>query len=161
MTIPVYDIDTLPFISYPIKLKKGKSKKFLGGQAITGSTIISLTLLSKNDTQQKAFYDFWETECNSGTEPFLISFPLFGNTFDVYHPDLLVRFKSDYIADKENCSKWRQTIELELIGSIVYIVDNDGQFIVSDQGEFMIGDDGNYIPTGQPINSYKEIFYAI
>ena len=153
-TIPIYDITTLPCISYPMENTAQKSKKYQGGYALTGNTKASVSLIAKNDTEMLALYDFWKTDCNFGLEPFLMPIPVFGNTQDLYLPSLLVLFKSDLKATK-NSSNWTIKMDLEIYGLVNYVIDDFGQFITSDTGEYVITADGNYVATGNVITSYR------
>lgn len=159
MTIPIYDKDTLPCILYPLVVRQEESMRFLGNRAITGATYIDLNLRPKTDAQENALYDFWKTTCNFGLEPFLIALPVHGRVIDEAHPDLLVQFVGDFTDTKER-GKWTTKRKIKVIGTIDYTVDIDGNFIVTDLGEYTVSAGGDYIPTGNIINTYKEVIYG-
>ncbi len=159
MIIPIYDPTLLPCITYPMKNTQVQTERYLGGRAVTGAVNIDISIMAKNNTELNALYNFWVNDCNYGLEPFLISLPIFGTTVIPEAPDLLVQFSGDFSADKESLL-WRSKIRLELIGSIDYIIDGNGDFIVSDTGEYTVTEDGSYAPTGNIINSYREVLYA-
>lgn len=158
MTIPVYDPTVLPCITYPMKNTQKKTKKYLGGRAITGKVNIDISILAKTNAELNALYDFWLTDCKYGLEPFLVALPVFGMTYTPEAPDMLVKFVGDFSADKDS-SAWKSKIKLELVGSIDYIIDDQGNFVVSDLGEYTVADDGSYVPTGNVINYYREVLY--
>lgn len=159
MIIPIYDALVLPCVTYPMKNTHKKTKKYLGGYAVTGAVKIDLDIIAKSDAEANALYNFWLTDCNYGLEPFLIALPVFGMATDITAPDILVKFSGDFSADKDDLS-WKSNIKLELIGTIDYIIDGNGDFVVSNTGEYTVADNGSYVPTGNVINSYREVFYA-
>lgn len=158
MTIPIYDPTVLPCIVDSINNTQKQTKKYLGGIAVTGAVNIDINIFANSDAELNALYSFWLNDCNYGTEPFLISLPVFGMPYALEAPDILVRFKGDFSADKDSVY-WKSNIKLELMGTIDYIIDGNGNFIVSDTGEYTVSDNGSYIPTGNVINSYREVLY--
>lgn len=160
MTIPIYDIttNTLPCITFPMKVTQEQTMRFLGGRAVTGGVYVELNMVSQTDAQEKALYDFWNTTLNGGLEPFLIALPIFGNVADAQHPDLLLQFIGD-ISDTKDSTEWTTKRRFKVLGTIDYIIDVNGDFIVSDTGEYTVTAGGDYIPTGNIINSYREVLY--
>lgn len=157
MTIPVYDLATLPPIIYPMENTQEETEVYLGGRAVTGYITADIKIKAKNDAQMEALYNFWVTDCNYGLEPFLVPLNMFGKTDDPDHPTLLMKFSGPISASTQGCL-WNSSIKLDRIGTIDYIIDAQGQFVVSDLGEYTIVD-GKYVPTGLVINSYREVLY--
>lgn len=153
MTIPVYDFATLPCVTFPMKNTHTKTKRYLGNKAITGKITTEINIIAETDAEMNALYEFWYTECNAGLEPFLIALPIFGKDGVT---DLLSRWNGDFIANKETES-WSLSLTFEIMGSMIYVVDDNGDFIVSDAGEYTVADNGDYVPTGQTINTYRSI----
>lgn len=158
MTIPIYDTSTLPCITFPMKVTQEQSMRFLGGRAITGGVYVELSMIARTDAEENALYNFWATDCNFGLEPFLISLPIFGGVTDALHPDLLLQFIGD-ISDTKDSTEWTTKRRFKVLGTIDYIIDVNGDFIVSDTGEYTVTAGGDYIPTGNIINSYREVLY--
>jgi len=159
MAIPIYNIDTLPTITFPMKNTHVSTKKYLGGRAVTGEVEININLIANSNIELKALYDFWLTDCNYGLEPFVIPLPLFGSEPSLTNPTLLVKFISDIETEKVS-SIWRANLKLEVFGTLDYIINDLGEFVVTDNGEYTLGDGGEYVPTGNVINSYREVFYG-
>lgn len=159
MTIPIFNKTALPCIQYPMKVTQEQSMRFLGGRAITGGVYVEMSLLAKSDAEEKALYDFWKDSCNFGLEPFLIALPIFGNTFDEAHPDLLVQFVGD-VSDNKEKGRWTTKRKLKVMGTLDYIIDVNGDFIVTSAGEYTVTAGGDYIPTGNIINTYREVVYG-
>lgn len=160
MNTPIYDVSTLPCITYPMENKVEQTRKYLGGYAITGRTTATINVMAKSNAEEKALYDFWRTDCNYGLEPFLIPIPLFGDeVISPQAPTLLVKFKSDLKSTKES-GRWKSSFEVEVFGLFIYIVDDQGNFVVDDTGEYKVLADGTYVPTGNVINSYRGVIYG-
>lgn len=161
MTIPVYDSTNgvLPAISFPMTNKRKATKRYLGGEAMTRPAEANLNIIARTDAQEEALDNFWRVDCNYGLEPFLISLPLFGQTADFAHPDILVRFVGD-IEDSFDGHLWKTKRRLQILGSIDYTIDIDGNFIVADTGEYIVTENGDYVPTGNHITSYRELVYG-
>lgn len=159
MTIPVYDIATMPAIIYPMNNTHDETDLYLGNRAVTGKARADLTIKAKNDTAAAALYALWKDECNYGVEPFLVPLPFFGREMDTAVPSLLVRFDGPFAISKDS-QIWNGGIKIVVIGTVDYIVDNLGDFIVSDLGEYTVNDAGDYVPTGNIIESYREINYG-
>ncbi len=161
MTIPIYDSlnGTLPAISFPMKNKRKATKRYLGGEAMTRPAETTLSIIAKNDAQESAIDDFWRVDCNYGLEPFLIALPIFGKATDFTKPEILVRFVGD-IEDSFDGHLWVTKRRIQILGSLDYIVDVNGDFIVSDTGEYIVTENGDYVPTGNHITSYRELTYG-
>jgi len=159
MTIPIYDIATMPAIIYPIANDHEETEIYLGNRAVTGYVTADITLKARNDAHIALLYDFWLTDCNYGLEPFLVPLPLFGRPTNEELPSLLVRFKGKMSVSKDN-SLWSSSLQLDIIGTIDYIIDDEDNFVVADTGEYTVTNNGDYVPTGNIINSYREVFYG-
>jgi len=158
-TIPIYDEATLPCISFPLDNTHQATKRYLGGKAVSGEVYADINLFIKNDTEADALHDFWVADCNYGLEPFLIPLPVFGRETDTSDPALLVKFVGD-AKDTKNAGYWTAKRKLRILGTIIYIIDDGGNFILDDVGDFVLGGDGSYVATGNEINSYKEVVYG-
>lgn len=159
MTIPVYDITTLPAIIYPMTNEHEETTIYLGNRAVSGKIKAGLTIKARNDTATAALYDFWLTDCNYGLEPFLVPLPVFGRPTNDADPSLLVRFAGPLALSKDGQIWNGSSIKVDIIGTIDYVIDDFGNFIVSDLGEYTVAD-SDYVPTGNVINSYREVFYG-
>lgn len=157
MIIPIYDIATLPPIIYPMTNEQEETEIYLGGRAVTGYITADIKIKAKNDAQMEALYNFWVNDCNYGLEPFLIPLTMFGKADSITHPSLLMKFSGPITAETSGCL-WNSSIKLDRIGTIDYVIDDQGNFIVSDLGEYTIVD-GKYVPTGLVINSFREVLY--
>lgn len=158
MTIPIYDTTTLPCIIHPMKNTHKKSKKYLGGIAVVNEIEASIKVKGKNNTEIDALYSFWRHECNYGLEPFLMPLPLFGSGYDAEFPHVLVQFDDDLSVDKNNFT-WTSSIKIKVLGTIDYIVDDQGNFVVSDTGEYTVDANGNYVATGNIVDTYRKVVY--
>ena len=159
MTIPTYQGAGLPRITFPFGNTQRASKRYLGGIAITGAVYLDVNITAVSDAEEKALYNFWKDDINYGLEPFLIAIPTFGDTVDADNPSLLVQFVSD-LSSALDGNLWKTKIKLKVYGTIDYIVDDFGDFIVADTGEYIVTEGGDYIPTGNIINSYREVLYG-
>lgn len=159
MTIPIYDINTMPCITYPMKNTQVQTKKYLGGKARTQQVDIVINIMAKSDAEMLALYTFWKTECNYGLEPFLLPLPIFGETFNPAAPHILAKFNGDISVDKTG-AVWEASMNILVLGTIDYIIDDFGNFIVSDTGEYMVDANDNYVATGNIVNSYREVLYG-
>lgn len=153
-TIPIYDETILPCITYPMINKRKVSKRYLGNKGISGETYATVQLIAKTDSELAALTDFWLIDCNYGLEPFLIKLPMFGQ--EVTMPSILVKFIGDTSDSKNDDGTWRLTRELKILGNIVYIIDDNGDFITDDSGDFTITDDGDFIST-ENINTFRSV----
>lgn len=158
MTIPMYDYDVLPCITDPMKVTQEETERFLGGRALTGAVYAEINLIADTDAEEKALYDFWKDQCKYGVEPFLISLPIFGNTFDITKPDILVQFVGE-ISGTRDGGRWTSKQKLKVLGTLAYTVDDQGNFIVTDAGAFVVTEGGDYVATGNAIESYREVLY--
>lgn len=158
--IPIYDIATLPCITYPMDNVIEETKRYLGRYASTGTTSAGLNVIPSSDAQAKALYDFWRVTCNNGLEPFLIPLPLFGSTVaNPATPSILVKFKGALSMSKQDIA-WTCKFDVEVYGLVIYVIDDQGNFVTSDQGEYAMTPDGNYAPTGNIINTYRGVVYG-
>lgn len=145
MTIPVYDNTILPFVTISMINTVDIPKKYLGNKKVEGSKTVKMTTLAKNNAEIEALYLFWRDDCKYGIEPFLISLPIFGMPIANY-PNVLVRFSGNLAVNKENIH-WTNEIELELIGTLNYTIDINGDFIVNNTGSYTVNGNGDYIPS--------------
>ena len=153
MIIPIYDETALPVIIHPVDNERGESIRYFGSKAITDGIKAKINIFPKTDTQMSALYDFWETDCNYGLDPFIIDIPVFGGAIGG-ETGLLVRFQGKLSSSKVSM-RWQQGIDLEVLGNVIYVVDDLGDVILDDAGDFITAD-GDYVAT-QHITSYKEI----
>ncbi len=156
MVIPIYDETILPCFTYPLTNTQTESKRGFGSKAITSYITASLKLMIETDADMVAVYNFWKNDCIFGLDPFIIDLPIFGGAIGE-GTGLLVRFKDDFTSKKDN-GIWEQTINIEVIGNVVYVVDDYGDVILSDDGDVIVSD-GNYVVT-ENITSYKGITYG-
>lgn len=161
MTIPIYDSTSgaLPAITFPMVNRRRATKRYLGGEAMTRPADTTLNIIARTDAQESAIDDFWRVDCNYGLEPFLIALPFMGKTVDFTKPELLVRFVGD-VEDSFDGHLWKTKRKIQILGSIDYIIDAQGNFIVSDTGEYIVTENGDYVPTGNHITSYRELVYG-
>lgn len=155
-TIPIYDETVLPCLTYPFERKQEKSTKFLGKRAVVNNIYITITTTAKSDDETLALIDFWQADCNFGLEPFLIDTPI---TPPNGESALLCLFVDDMSTAKEESGTWKSTIRLRVLGLIIYIIDDEGQFVLDDSGDFTLTDTGDYLSTGNAIDSYREILW--
>ncbi len=148
---PIYDFDILPAITLPFGSSKEATRKYLGGRALTGEEYMTLDIFMIDNTEALALYNFWETDCNYGTTPFLVALPLFGETYDKAYPTTMVQFYEDITAEKIDIH-WKQSIKVKVLGTINYIQDDSLNYIVDDSGELIIDDTVS--------NSNKEITHG-
>jgi len=148
---PIYDFDILPAITVSFGSIKEATKKYLGGRALTGDEYMTLDIFMVDNTETKALYDFWETDCNYGTTPFLIALPLFGMIYDETFPTTMAQFYEDISMEKID-THWKQGIKVKILGDVDYIQDDSLNYIVDDSG--------NFIHTDPVSNSNKEITYG-
>ena len=144
MIIPIYDEETLPVIIHPVDNERGETVRYFGSKAITDGIKAKINIFPKSDTQMAALYDFWETDCNYGLDPFIIDIPVFGGAIGG-ETGLLVRFQGKLSSSKVSM-RWQQGIDLEILGNVIYVVDDSLNDVVSDGGALVISD-GDYTAT--------------
>ena len=144
MIIPIYDETTLPVIIHPVDNERGESIRYFGSKAITNGIKAKINIFPKTDTQMAALYDFWETDCNYGLDPFIINIPVFGGAIGG-ETGLLVRFQGKLSSLKVSM-RWQQGIDLEVLGNVIYVVDDSLNDVISDGGALVISD-GDYTAT--------------
>lgn len=149
--IPVYDYTLLPCIEHPLENNREATTKYLGKRALTGQEYSTLNIFMVDDTEAIELYKFWKTDCKYGTIPFLVALPFFGETYDKELPTTLVRFMEDISNNKEDYL-WKQSIKIEILGTVSYIQDDSLNYIVDDSGD--------KITTDSISNSNKEITYV-
>lgn len=158
MTIPVYNLNELPCITYPMVCTQESTKKYLGGSAITGKIYADINTISKSNEEQYALYSFWKDTCNHGLEPFLMPLPVFGEMASARFPAMFVRFMGDIKSTmKENV--WENKFKLEVIATTRYNIDNVGSFVVTTVDDLILDGQGDYVATNIELNSYKEIIW--
>lgn len=115
MAIPIYDTETLPCITFPLKTTYEQSQRYLGGQASTGRLLAEINLIAKNNEEINAFYSFWKTDCNFGLNSFLIPIPVFGDTNTVTtNGGFVVKMIGNLSADKVD-GHWTCKLDVEII----------------------------------------------
>ena len=155
-TIPIYDETTLPCITYPYSNTRQPTKKYLGRRAVVGEVTATINLIATSDAEVLALNTFFESECNFGLEPFLINLPILG----VELPEqaaTLAKFIGEVTDTKNANGTWTASRQLKVLGTIIYVIDDQDQFILSDEGDFIFADNGDYLSTGTPLNAYREI----
>lgn len=158
MTIPVYNIETMPVITYPLVCTQEETKKYLGNIAITGAVFSDVNTVSVSDEQQNNLFTFWRDTCNYGTEPFMIPLPLFGEMIGEEYPALFVKFIGGVKSTKKS-SLWENKFKLEVIAKTSYNLDNIGNIIVPTIDDFILDGQGNYLPSNEVLTSYKAIVW--
>ena len=124
MTYPVLDKTTVPCITLPVTSKEELAKKYLGYKAISGAREFEVEFIAIDgqvSTTMQALYEFYKTDCQNGTSPFLISLPWMGAGMDDVHPNYLVRFANGISADYK--SVWKTKHKLIVVGEISHIGD--------------------------------------
>ena len=144
MIIPIYDETALPVIIHPVDNERGETVRYFGSKAITDGIKAKINIFPKTDTQMAALYDFWETDCNYGLDPFIINIPVFGGAIGG-ETGLLVRFQGKLSSSKVSV-RWQQGIDLEVLGNVIYVVDDALNDVISDGGDLVVSD-GDYIAT--------------
>lgn len=158
MTIPIYDITTLPAIIYPFDNSQAEAEIYLGNRAVTGYMKGGISIKCRNNADMKLLETFWRDTCNNGLEPFLIPLPFFGTEPDDPDlPELLVMFEGDF-EFQAGGQIWNGDIGIVVLGTIDYIINDLGDFIVADTGEYTVTAGGDYEPTGNE-KQYREVFY--
>ncbi|DAB41121.1 MAG TPA: hypothetical protein CFH81_02145 [Sulfurovum sp. UBA12169] len=157
MTIPRWN-DALPCVIYPFNYTKFPAVKGQGGRALTeGEIPASFNVITNEFAKIQALDFFWETLCTYGLDPFLINIETYNNNMGEEYPNVLVKFNGDFSPKKEK-GFWECKINIKILGTMDYIIDDNGDFITSDSGDFIIVDD-KIVATSNLI-SYKEIIYA-
>jgi len=126
MIYPVYDIELLPCIKSEAQYLQERTRKFLGGETLVGDKYITINITSDELDKVQALYYLWETSCNFGVEPFVITVNLFGEP-----TNCVVKFVEDLVMNVSDL-EYNSTIKLEFIDEIFYLVDDAGAYIVDD-----------------------------
>lgn len=158
-TIAVYDETALPCLSYPFDNTEEHTKKYLGGEAMTGGAYATISITQMTDLEMQAVHEFRRVDCNSGLDPFLLPIPYFGLDVNVDLPAVLVQFKSEFKSSRQK-GYWSTSFKVEILGNIVYTIDDLGNYVVTDAGDFVVSDGGDFVSTGNNINSYKEVLWS-
>jgi len=119
MTYPIFDKSVLPFIVCPFSSAEAPVVKFLGYKATTGERSITVKFIAVDgidSEKHRALYDFWKTDCNYGTKPFLISLPWMGSPFDNNYPNLLVKFTGGISSSFDGI--WSTKQKLVIVGEV-------------------------------------------
>ena len=133
-----------------------ETKRYLGGVAMSSEIYATLDYQAKSDQELNALYLFWRDSCNYGLEPFLMSIPFFG--INLVQDSVLVKFRGDFVTAKNN-DTWGNQLEIQILGTVIYIIDDNQDMILDDAGDF-IWHDGDLIATGNQINTYREVQYG-
>tara|TARA_R110000772_G_scaffold5454_1_gene19453 strand:- start:2851 stop:3858 length:1008 start_codon:yes stop_codon:yes gene_type:complete len=164
MTIPYYNEDILPCISYPMSNSSEIPKRYLGSKAITHTPIVEIETIAKTGAEMSALHDFWELDCNYGLDPFVIGLPIFGDEGDgsLNFNYFLVRFMDD-TKDVKDPMVWKSKRKMKVLAEVYVIVDDAGNIVVSDGGNLLqnavITDIDYSLGEVTSINGYKQIIY--
>jgi hypothetical protein len=112
--MPIYDFLLLPIIKHPFNNINEKSKQYLGNREIYGDNYVNISLHIKDNDEAERLYDFWETECDNGTLPFLIPIPVNGEEYDRDTPNTTAKFIGEIKMQKVGFH-WESSFRLEIL----------------------------------------------
>ena len=131
-------IEPLPCMSFPFENTHGKSKRYLGNQALTGKVTATTTVICKDDDEMNDLHTFWRVDCNYGLEPFIFNAPLFG--FSTATFDFLGEFLGDFKPTKAKNGIWTITLDINILAPIFLVRDDAGDPITDVHGEYIYSD---------------------
>jgi hypothetical protein len=153
--VPIYDRSEMPCIQEPFVRRRPPTIRYLGGNATTDNVYSDINILSATSVEAQLVYEFWKNKCNYGTEPFIINLPFYDSTENY---DFLVMFTGGY-KDVNNEFTWTSTVNIKVLGRIVYTIEPNGDFTLLGSGDFVLDENGNYVATGLS-NLNKDITYG-
>lgn len=154
MATAIYDNSLLPCMTFPFNNTHTKSKRYLGGQALTGKIYADIKITCKNDDEMIALHDFYSVDCKYGLDPFIFTAPLFG--FDTDIVDFVGEFEGDFSPVKDETLLWTVTMKVKILAPILLIRDDAGEIVTDDAGEYIYTDTSlhsssdniiSYVPT--------------
>jgi hypothetical protein len=111
---PIYDIYTMPTITYPLASNKGGSTRYLGNRKLNNDEYAEISIHSVDNTEANKLHNFWKTDCINGKIPFKIALPIFGRLANGNIPNALVKFIDDLQMNKQG-KHWTSSIKVKVI----------------------------------------------